>query len=55
MQVSGLAFSGFSHGAISMYGGSGHTITGSKIGGMAGGATLDPSGNGIIIGPPCMT
>ena len=51
MQVSGLAFSGFSHGAISMYGGSGHTITGSKIGGMAGGATLDPSGNGIIIGP----
>ncbi len=51
LQVSGLAFSGFSHGAISIYGGSAHTISGSRIGGSNGGVALDPSGNGIILGP----
>jgi hypothetical protein len=34
-----------------MYGGSGHTVTGSRIGGSNGGVALDPSGNGIILGP----
>jgi hypothetical protein len=51
VQVSGMAFSGFTHGAISMYGGSGHSVTGSRIGGSNGGVALDPSGNGIILGP----
>lgn len=51
MVVSGLAFSGFTHGAISLYGGSAHNVTGIRIGGIASGTTLNPVGNGIIIGP----
>lgn len=53
--IDGIAFSGFSHGAVTMSGGSGHTIWGSRVGGevpMNGGVvSLDPVGNGIIIGP----
>ena len=51
VQISGMAFSGFTHGAVSMYGGSGHSVTGSRIGGSNSGVALDPSGNGIILGP----
>ncbi|HEX3124824.1 MAG TPA: right-handed parallel beta-helix repeat-containing protein, partial [Rhodanobacteraceae bacterium] len=49
--ISGLAFSGFTHGAVSLYGGSGHNVSGSRIGGFVGGISLDPVGNGIIVGP----
>ncbi len=51
LQVSGLAFSGFTHAAVSMYSGSAHTVTGIHIGGNSNGVVLDPVGNGIIIGP----
>ena len=51
LQVSGLAFSGFSSSAISLYGGSAHTVTGVHIGGSVGGVALAPVGNGIVIGP----
>jgi hypothetical protein len=51
INVEGMAFSGFSHGAVSLYGGSGHTVTGSRIGGNVGGTSLDPVGNGILLGP----
>jgi Right handed beta helix region len=51
VSVDGMAFSGFAHGAVSLYGGSGHTVTGSHIGGNVGGTNLDPVGTGIIVGP----
>jgi hypothetical protein len=50
-QISGVAFSGFSHSAVSMYGGSAHSITGIHIGGNVGGVALSPVGNGIVVGP----
>jgi hypothetical protein len=50
-QISGLAFSGFTHSAFSMYGGSAHTFTGSHIGGNVGGVTLSAVKNGVVIGP----
>ena len=49
--IDGIAFGGFSHGAITLSGGSGHAITGSRVGGAAGSVSLDPVANGIIIGP----
>jgi hypothetical protein len=53
--IDGIAFSGFSHGAMTLSGGSGHTIWGSRVGGdvriNGASVTLDPVGNGIIIGP----
>jgi len=49
--IIGLAFSGFTHSAIGLYGGSGHTVTGSRIGGSNNGVALDPSANGIVVGP----
>jgi hypothetical protein len=49
--IDGLAFSGFSHGAITLSGGSYHSVTGSRVGGAVGGVALDPVANGIIIGP----
>ena len=51
LQVSGLAFSGFTHAAISMYSGSAHTVTGIRIGGNTHGVALDPVRDGIILGP----
>jgi parallel beta helix pectate lyase-like protein len=50
-QISGVAFSGFSHSAVAMYGGSAHTVTGIHIGGNVGGVALSSVGTGIIIGP----
>ncbi len=50
-QFSGLAFSGFTHSAVSMYGGSGHTFTGSHIGGNVGGVTLSAVKDGVVVGP----
>jgi trimeric autotransporter adhesin len=49
--IDGIAFSGFSHGAMTLSGGSGHAIWGSRVGGAVGGVALDPVANGIIIGP----
>jgi hypothetical protein len=49
--VIGLAFGGFSHAAMSFYGGKGHGISGNHIGGNVGGVNLAPSGAGIIVGP----
>jgi parallel beta-helix repeat protein len=49
--VTGLAFSGFSHAAVSFYGGKDHALGGSRIGGSVGGVSLAPSGSGIIVGP----
>ena len=53
--IDGIAFSGFSHGAVTLSGGSGHTIWGSRVGGdvriNGTSVTLDPVANGIIVGP----
>jgi hypothetical protein len=53
--IDGIAFGGFSHGAMTLSGGSGHSIWGSRVGGdvvvNATSVTLDPVANGIIIGP----
>ncbi len=53
--IDGIAFSGFSHGAMTLSGGSGHTIWGSRVGGdvriNGTSVTLDPVANGIIVGP----
>ena len=49
--VHGLGFSGFTHGAVTLYGGSAHTILGNRIGGAVGNMNLSPSGTGVIVGP----
>jgi hypothetical protein len=53
--IDGIAFSGFSHGAMTLSGGAGHTIYGTRVGGdvriNGTSVTLDPVANGIIIGP----
>ena len=53
--IDGIAFSGFSHGAMTLSGGSGHTIWGNRVGGAVvingNNTPLDSAGNGIIIGP----
>jgi hypothetical protein len=51
VRIDGIAFSGFSHGAVTLSGGSGHVITGSRVGGAVGNVSLDPVANGVIIGP----
>ena len=48
--VHGLAFSGFTHGAVTLYGGGAHTFLGNRIGGNVGGVALSPSGTGVIVG-----
>ncbi|HET7064827.1 MAG TPA: right-handed parallel beta-helix repeat-containing protein [Rudaea sp.] len=47
----GLGFSGFTHAAINLRGGSGHVVAGIHIGGQVNGVTLDPVGYGIVLGP----
>lgn len=47
----GLGFSGFSHAAINLRGGSGHVVNGVHIGGQVNGVTLAPVGYGIILAP----
>jgi trimeric autotransporter adhesin len=51
ISVIGLAFSGFSHSAINLRGGSDHVVTGIHIGGQASGVNLDPVGYGVILAP----
>ena len=51
VSVLGLAFSGFSHAAINLRGGSGHVVAGNHIGGQVNGVSLDPVGYGVILGP----
>jgi parallel beta-helix repeat protein len=48
--VHGLGFSGFTHGAVTLYGGSAHTVLGNRIGGAVGNMNLSPSGTGVIVG-----
>ena len=47
----GLAFSGFTHAAINLRGGSGHVVAGNHIGGQVNGVTLAPVGYGVVIAP----
>jgi hypothetical protein len=47
----GLGFSGFTHAAINLRGGSDHVVAGIHIGGQVNGVTLDPVGYGIVLGP----
>jgi len=47
----GMGFSGFTHAAINLRGGSDHVVSGIHIGGQVNGVTLDPVGYGIVLGP----
>jgi len=49
VSVVGIGFSGFSHAAINLRGGSGHVVSGNHIGGQVNGVSLDPVGYGIIL------
>ena len=51
ISAQGLGFSGFTHAAINLRGGSGHVVSGIHIGGQVNGVTLDPVGYGIVLGP----
>jgi hypothetical protein len=50
LNVSGMAFSGFSGDAIGLMGGSAHNVTGNHFGGSVGGHGLNPNGTNIRIG-----
>ena len=47
----GLGFSGFTHAAINLRGGSGHVVSGVHIGGSVNGVALAPVGYGIVLAP----
>jgi parallel beta-helix repeat protein len=49
MSVQGMAFSGFTHAALNIRGGSGHLIAGIRTGGTVSGFTLDPNGYDVIL------
>jgi trimeric autotransporter adhesin len=51
LAVRGMAFSGFTHAAINLRGGSGHIVSGIHTGGAVGGVALHPVDYGIVIGP----
>ena len=51
LTVSGIAFGGFSDAAIELEGGSGHTVSGVRMGGTVGGVALAPVDIGVDIGP----
>jgi len=46
-----IAFGTFTHSAVGIYGGTGHSIKGLHIGGNVGGFDLFPAANGIVVGP----
>jgi parallel beta-helix repeat protein len=50
LRVEGLAFSNFSIAAVTLSGGSDHSIQGAQFGGTLGAATLLPVGNGVRVG-----
>ena len=50
LTVEGIAFSGFTHAAIDLLGGSGHVVEGVRIGGSTGAGALDPVFDGIDVG-----
>ena len=50
-EIRGIAFSGFSHAAVNLRGGSQHVIGGIRTGGSVGGFALEPNGYGVILGP----
>jgi parallel beta-helix repeat protein len=49
MSVQGIAFSGFTHAALNIRGGSGHLIAGIRTGGTVGGFAMDPNGYDVIL------
>ena len=50
-EIRGIAFSGFSHSAVNLRGGSQHIVGGIRTGGSVGGFALEPNGYGVILGP----
>ncbi len=51
LNVSGIAFSGFTHSAVNLRGSSKHVVTGIRTGGTVGTQLLTPVDYGVIIGP----
>jgi parallel beta-helix repeat protein len=51
LSVQGIAFSGFTHSALNLRGGSGHLVAGIRTGGTVGGFQMDPDGYGVILAP----
>jgi hypothetical protein len=51
MSVQGIAFSGFTHSAVNLRGGSNHGVAGIRTGGTMGGVVLQTNSYGVIIAP----
>ena len=51
LSVQGVAFSGFTHAALNLRGGSNHLVAGIRMGGTVGGFSTDPNGYGVILAP----
>ena len=49
MSVQGIAFSGFTHSALNLRGGSDHVVAGNRTGGTLGGVHLDANSYGVIL------
>jgi hypothetical protein len=49
ISVQGIAFSGFTHSAVNLRGGSEHVIAGNRTGGTLGGVHLDTNSYGVIL------
>jgi hypothetical protein len=49
ISVEGIGFSGFTHSAINLRGGSQHLVAGVRTGGTLGGFVMDPVGYGVIL------
>ena len=49
LSVLGVAFSGFTHSAINLRGGSAHLVAGVRTGGTLGGVSMDSVGYGVIL------
>jgi hypothetical protein len=51
MSVQGIAFSGFTHSAVNLRGGSNHLVAGVRTGGTMSGVDLDTNSYGVILAP----
>jgi hypothetical protein len=51
MSVQGIAFSGFTHSAVNLRGGSNHVVAGIRTGGTMSGVALDTNSYGVILAP----
>jgi len=51
MSVQGVAFSGFTHSAVNLRGGSNHGVAGIRTGGTMGGVVLETNSYGVILAP----